>query len=169
MEQASWLVANAEQIGVVFLLIVGLWYIHNELNGFKKLHVQELSEMRSAQAEMRKAHREEREATNAYMKKALEDIVHEIKIANSERADIKHLLGGVKDFQIMVSHSLNTYDKILSQILTILNATKSGEVIEFPKFHEDKSSSFPTCSIPRAEERERVRSRERMREYDRDN
>lgn len=162
MEQASWLAANVEQIGVVFLLIVGLWYVHNELKGFKKLHTEEL-------ADMRKAHREERDAANAYMRKALEDITKEIKIANQERVDIKHLLEGVKDFQIMVSNSLNTYDKILSQILTILNTTKGGEVIDYPKFYNDRPPSFPVPPVSRAEEREKARARERMREYDRDN
>lgn len=164
MEQATWLAANVEQIGVVFLLIVGLWYIHSELKIFKKMHTEEL-------ADMRKSHREERDAANAYMRKALEDIAQEIKIANSERVDIKHLLEGVKDFQIMVSQSLNTYDKILSQILTILNATKGGEAIEYPKFYGERPPSFPVPPISRAEERERerARSRERMREYDRDN
>lgn len=166
MEQATWLAANVEQIGVVFLLIVGLWYVHNELKGFKKLHAEEL-------ADMRKSHREERDSANAYIKEALEDMTQEIKIANSERRDIKHLLEGVKDFQIMVSNSLSTYDKILSQILVILNSTKGEDKIEFPKFYSDKSSSFPTSYTSRAEERERERERsrerERMKDYDRDN
>lgn len=155
MEQANWLANNIEQIGVVFLLIVGLWYIHNELKSFKKLHAEELTEMR-------KAHREERDAANAYIKTALDDMTQEIKIANSERKDFKSLLEGIKDFQIIVSNSLNTYDNILSQILVILNSTKGGDKIEFP------SSSFSTHQTSRAEEREKARER-RIKDYDRNN
>ena len=154
MEQANWLASNVEQIGVVFLLIAGLWYIHNELKGFKKLHAEEL-------ADMRKSHREERDAANAYIKKALDDMTEEIKIANSERRDTRHLLESIKDFQIMVANSLSTYDKILSQILVILNTTKGTDKIEFPKLYDDLSSSL--------EERQKARARERMKEYDRDN
>ena len=111
---------------------------------------------------MRKAHREERDAANAYIKKALDDMTEEIKIANSERRDTRHLLESIKDFQIMVANSLSTYDKILSQILVILNTTKGGDKIEFP------SSSFSTHQTSRAEEREKARER-RIKDYDRNN
>lgn len=149
MEHANWLASNIEQIGVVFLLIVGLWYVHNELKGVKKLHAEEI-------AAMRKSHREERDAANAYIKTALDDMTQEIKIANSERKDFKFLLEGIKDFQIIVSNSLNTYDKILSQILVILNSTKGGDKLEFP------TANFST------QEREKTRER-RMKDYDRNN
>ena len=162
MDQANWLASNVEQIGVVFLLIVGLWYIHNELKGFKKLHAEELGDMR-------KAHREERDAANAYIKKALDDMTEEIKIANSERRDTRHLLESIKDFQIMVANSLSTYDKILSQILVILNTTKGGDKIELPKLYDDLSSSLSAHHTSRAEERQKARARERVKEYDRDN
>ena len=162
MDQANWLASTVEQIGVVFLLIVGLWYIHNELKGFKKLHAEEL-------ADMRKSHREERDAANAYIKKALDDMTEEIKIANSERRDTRHLLESIKDFQIMVANSLSTYDKILSQILVILNTTKGGDKIELPKLYDDLSSSLSAHHTSRAEERQKARARERMKEYDRDN
>lgn len=159
MEQASWLLSNYEQISVVFLLIVGLWYVHNELKLFKKLHTEELNDMR-------KSHREERDAANAAIAKALSDIAAEIKIANQERSDIKHLLESTKDFQVMITNSLHNYDNMFAKINATLGIV--GEKCE-PKFYNDRPPSFPVPSISRAEERERARSRERIREYDRDN
>lgn len=114
MEAANWIVEYIDRIGTFGCLAFAVWYFSNKMSKLEAKHDREF-------LEMRKEHREEREATQRHTNAALDKIAIEIAAANKERQDIKILLQSVTKFNNNVEHALHDYDRVLNQIAAKLD------------------------------------------------
>ena len=128
VETANGIINSANVLTIQGLLaivsVAAVWYMFHK----EKVHEQNLKELRNE-------HRADLNMVQSKFIASIDKLSEVIDNSNKERVEIRHLLEAMKDFQISVNVALNSYDKLLNEILFKVGGDASCRIDEHVSRH----------------------------------